>query len=374
MFKARRFKMIGLLLTTLLVTPLASCTSFFGKNEIMIDDIVTTINGAGDIVVTITFVNDAKDPLTFTIPQGKPGVGIANITQTPSPDGLTTMIVITYTDQSIKPLTFTIQNGTTISNITSEVDPKDETQTLITVTLNNGEILTFQIDRPKDGIDGNGITGITQTTDENGTLVLTFHFSASEDVRIEFPFKQGEQGNGIEAITMQLVDDQYCFTFFTSDGASYEVFTDRPATWTSGIGAPTSDLGITGDFYYDTYTNVIYLKNKNGKWDVVVDFNDAVDKVYYTVNFDLNTTALPYASWESTAVFPDGTYPIYEIAKGHTFYDTYDGTPYAIPVPTRDGFVFDGWYTQKIPTINSSRFGDLVPVHKDMTLYAKWLG
>lgn len=372
MFKARRFKMIGLLLTTLLVTPLASCTSFFGKNEIMIDDIVTTINGAGDIVVTITFVNDAKDPLTFTIPQGKPGVGIANITQTPSPDGLTTMIVITYTDQSIKPLTFTIQNGTTISNITSEVDPKDETQTLITVTLNNGEILTFQIDRPKDGIDGNGITGITQTTDENGTLVLTFHFSASEDVRIEFPFKQGEKGDGIEAVMLTVEDGEYVFTFQMSSGYSYEARTSRPASWSSGTGAPDPSRGIDGDFYYDTYTNVIYLKT-NGVWAIVVDFNNAVDKVFYTVTFDLNSTALPYPGWETTAVFPDGSNPVYEIGKGHTFYDTYDGTPYAIPVPTRDGFVFDGWYTQKIPTINASRFGDLVPVHKNMTLYAKWI-
>ena len=67
-------------------------------------------NEEGDLVITITFVDDVRDPISFTVPQGSPGNGIENITQTPSQDGSKVIVRITYTDKNVAPLTFEIAN------------------------------------------------------------------------------------------------------------------------------------------------------------------------------------------------------------------------------------------------------------------------
>ena len=75
-FKKFRNRLKKGLLAILLSSTLVSCSSFFKTKEVVLDTVVSTINDDGDVVVTFTFVDNAKDPLTFIIPQGKTGNGI----------------------------------------------------------------------------------------------------------------------------------------------------------------------------------------------------------------------------------------------------------------------------------------------------------
>ncbi len=43
-----------------------------------------------------------------------------------------------------------------------------------------------------------------------------------------------------------------------------------------------------------------------------------------------------------------------------------------IPIPTRDGYIFKGWYRSKSPTATSSPFTDFTPILSDLELFAIW--
>ena len=45
-----------------------------------------------------------------------------------------------------------------------------------------------------------------------------------------------------------------------------------------------------------------------------------------------------------------------------------------IPIPTKDGFTFGGWYTVPNPNpLVNGIFTDMVPVSQSITLYAYWI-
>ena len=87
---------LSLLSLTCLAVPLTACDSFTGGDGYTIANIVTSKNGEGDTVVVISFTDDAADPVTFIIPAGDDGVGIANVEATVQNNTLS--IVISYTD------------------------------------------------------------------------------------------------------------------------------------------------------------------------------------------------------------------------------------------------------------------------------------
>lgn len=369
MFKKLKLRFLIFLTAMTSVFALSSCVgSFIKTKDVVIADVIADYDENGDLLLIITFVDDAKDPIYITIPKGDPGVGIQNISQQPSSDGQSVIVTITYTDNTIPPLVFEINQGISIVSVTSVVDPNDPNLTIITFTLSNGETLDFIIEKPRDG---KSILDIVQDVNAEGEVILTIHMSDGEEIIITLPNVKGDKGDTIVAITLVQRGDEYIYTFIMSNGHEYTVSVNRPATWLSGYGAPQEIIGLPGDYYYDRENNVIYFKTGRG-WEVQIDFNEEVTVTYYTVTFNLNALA-PYPSWSDLSVFPDGATPVYQIGHGHTFFDTYFDTPYAIPIPIRDGHLFDGWYTQKVPNINSGRFNDLVSVYRDMTLYANWI-
>lgn len=362
------------LLAILLSSTLVSCSSFFKTKEVVLDTVVSTINDDGDVVVTFTFVDNAKDPLTFIIPQGKTGNGIKEIIEIPSEDGLSKTIKIVYTDESIDPLEFVVNDGVSIVDITSAPSEEEENLTIVTVTLSNGEVTQFEVQMPKDGKDGTTITGVNQEVDENDNIKVTVSFSDLDDVVLTIPAgkkgEDGKDGQSISGIFLTKEDDQYIYTFKMNDGKDYTVKVERPSTWLNGFGTPKSTLGFVGDYYYDRKYNIVYIKTQIG-WESQFFFDDMQEEVYYTVTFDLNAPSGLYAGWEDNKVLPDYK-PIYEVLKGHTVYDAYADTNYKIPTPFLDGYTFTGWYTSKTPDVNSGKFNEFVSVFTNMTLYAKW--
>ncbi len=77
----------------------------------------------------------------------------------------------------------------------------------------------------------------------------------------------------------------------------------------------------------------------------------------YWVRFDVNEGNLPY-----------GTAILYKIKHGTYF----ASAGYQIPIPTRSGYNFKGWYTSKSVTPATGCFTDLTPVCGELTLYAIW--
>lgn len=374
MFKKFKRLFTGLFASLLMVTTVSGCAnSFFKTKNVVISDVETKTNEEGDLVITITFVDDVRDPISFTVPQGSPGNGIENITQTPSQDGSKVIVRITYTDKNVAPLTFEIANGVSIVSITSASNPNDEGETIVTITMSNGEVLVFPINTPKDGKDGNSITGITQQIDpEDNSVILIIHFSESDDITVVIP--PGEKGTSVTSIRMSTSPDGnfYIYTFTMSDETTHTVTVNRPATWLTGTGRPNEQTGLVGDFYYARDLNVIYYRTNAG-WIVQFDLNEVkAEPVFYSVKFDLNVTEAPWPGWPSGTTFPTSESATYFIEHGHTFYDSYFDQPYSIPTPVRDGYTFEGWYTQKTITVNSAKFTDLVSVYRNMVLYANW--
>ena len=144
MNKAKRFlKLMTLASAFLLVTPLASCSSFFQTDAgTSIKEIKTETLENGDTKVTIIYYEDADlDPVEFIVPKGDKGDkgnGIAKIDQKLNEEGTVVTLTITFTDPETEPLVFEVPviagtDGVSIKSITNEVDP-ETLDTVVTIT------------------------------------------------------------------------------------------------------------------------------------------------------------------------------------------------------------------------------------------------
>jgi len=143
-----------------------------------------------------------------------------------------------------------------------------------------------------------------------------------------------------------------------NDNTNEEVSFDATPSWTTGNTKPGDSFGYNGDYYFDISHDVIYIK-ENGVWTVAVDFN--TNAAEYTVVFELNDTVTEPAEY---AIGQRS----YVIQKSETFYSS----GLDLPVPSRNGYAFGGWYTSTVPNVTHGAFTNLTPVLSDMVLYAKW--
>ena len=269
---------------------------------------------------------------------------------------------ITYTDTSIPSTEFKVPNGVSIEKMESKYN--EETGiTTVTITLTNGETMSYDLPRGKDGKDGNGITYIEQKTYDDKSVDLIIHYTngGTSTVSISAPQK-GEDGNGIASMSVTENETHYLITINYTNGKSDTLELSKPKdanTWLSGYGNPNDNgtVGKNGDFYFDFNTNTIYHKT-NGQWEWVYSFTDSGNE--YTVKFDLNDTVEAPATMKGDLSYP--------IERGNYF----ASAGYTIPEPTRVGYTFLGWYTTKTPGPTNGAFTDLTPVFSDLTLYANW--
>ncbi len=357
MKKLRTLMLSFLALLSLGTLSLTSCSSFLKSDVVMIDDIIASYDSEGNLVLTITFTDDAEEPIQVKVPQGKTGNGIANITHTPS-DNNSTIITITYTDSSISPTTFEVLNGSYIVSITENIDPISGNNT-IEVTLSNGETFSFVVPRGEPGKDGVSITDITSEVLEDKSTIITITLSEGDPVTVTIPSPlDGKDGRGIDYITMttSTEGDEYILTIYYDQGDSQSFSFDKPNTWHSGNTSPLNSLGIDGDFYYWTSQYRIYQKIA-GEWVLVADLGSTPELESYVVSFDL----------VSEEAVMNGNMA-YEIPYGHYFYS--EG--YDLPIPYLANYNFLGWYTSKDDKPTSGIFTDTTPVYRNMTLYARW--
>ena len=361
----------GLLLSFLLISS-ASLTSCFGFGEeaLQINTITTVTLENGDIQVIITYTDEDVKPTTFVVPKGtagedgKDGNGIKEITYSQSEDKQNTIVNIAFTQQGVNPVDVIVPNGVSVTGIDQTFDEETQMTTLIVNFSDGTKSEPILIPKGEKGDDGISVLGIDQRINRDKSVTITFNMSEGEPVEVRIPApEKGEDGRGIKEIISIPNGDKYVMTIVFDDDTTQELEFARPNRWFSEMAKPTIADGIDGDLWYDTAHQIIYIK-QNGRWIETMNFNDTQEEIIpYTVTFNLNDTL------EEPANMPTGTFLEYEINPNMNFYSS----GYEVPIPTREGYEFAGWYTTKLATNVNGNFTDLTYVMSNMTLYASWI-
>ncbi len=219
-----------------------------------------------------------------------------------------------------------------------------------TIRYSDGSTYTFTVTNGEDGVDGiqgepgkDGHTPVI-TIGENGNWYIDGVDTGKRAEGIK-----GDIGNGIASIektSSEGLVDIYTITF--TDGTT--------TTFTVTNGANGID-GIQGEPGKNGHTPIITI-GENGNWYVDgVDTGKRAEVVLpphydekHTVTFHLNGGSLPIG-YEETI----------EVSWG----DTLD-----LPIPTKYGYNFIGWFTGD--DVNDKKFSSYDAVFRDLDLYAKY--
>lgn len=357
-------KIILLIISILLCVVLGGCGSFFGSDEPdMVTGITTEELENGRTKVTITYADENRAPDVFEI-GGARGNGIASIVTEEKDDGSGMELRIKFTDESAPDVTFEITNGVSVIGVETEKD--DETGNTYMYLKYSDGTLSDPIWLPK-GDEGDGFIGYDNETFPDGSQRYTFHFREHDDVIVNIPApEKGEEGRGIVSISPseEEVEGKYVLIVTYSDGTTSDpIEFDKPLDpnrWYNGGTIPDGSLGKDGDYYFDIFHNTIYVK-ENNQWTLIVNLNQ--ENITYTIRFELND------SIAEPAQMPSDVLREYQVKKGTYFKDNgYN----AIPIPTRVGYRFMGWYTSINITPTTGRFDDLTVIAGDLVLYACW--
>ena len=360
-------KIVVFLLMILFVLTTTSCMGGAASDEVSIKH-----NLLPDGSVEVIFFDSYGDEIyRFTIPageegvKGEDGVGIESIKQELSEDGTKTDITITFTDPEMEEVKFSVLNG--ISIVGSQRIDKEDGTSVIVFEFSDGSFST-EINLPV-GPKGNGIDDFKYLLNEDNSVSILISFTDEKltpDVIFDIPAPQnGKDGKGIEEVKSEVDGDNYVISIKYTDSDEIQRLEfpkpKDPNKWLNGYGAPLSSEGRVGDFYFDKLYNAIYFYDEVRGWDKIVDFGST--EVSHKVTFILNDS-------EESRASLGGLPNDYNVKYG-CYFNT-NGNP-DVPVPTRDGYEFAGWYTTQYPIYTSAQFTDLVPVTADLVLYAKWI-
>lgn len=350
-----------------------SCSAFFGNDTLTILNTNVETDDNGNVIVTINFAEEGKNPLVFTIPKainGTDGVGIANVVSTLNDDKTLVTITITYTDVNKEPTIITVpvykgDDGKEVTKVISGFD--DEGNTTLSFQYSDGSISeTFTINKGKDG---KGISDILINSDSNGNYEITIQYT---DGTSEKPFYLNS-GVGIVSITYdesKSDDVNYCLLVSYTNGDQDEIFVPIPKTnqWFTGNSYPANDLGDDGDFYIIESSGAVYKKTGNTR-RYLFSIKGLGSDLTFTVTFDVNG-----GKW----TIGDLTNPEESSTKIRSF----EGITYGSYIDLNqdslkcynenENLDFKGWWTDPIINPNSGHFTSLTSVTKDLTLYAIW--
>ena len=351
------------------------CGGFFEEELLQIADVEHVILGDGQTRITITYTDESVEPDVFYIPRGvmgdvgEDGNGIKEIVPVHNDEKSLTLLTISFTNEGVEPMTIAIPDGVSIVGVNDYYDEITGAHN-ITFISSNPERYQFDpitIPRGEKGEKGNGIKDFKvedYENEESGEIGKNFIFELDDGRTdtISIPNPKGIQEIWAEESTET---NYYTLTILYNTGETIPVNFPRPADpnkWYSG--ANTDELpsmGVNGDFFFDTAHKEIWLK-ENGVWKKIVSFGGTE----YEVTFDLNDNDM---DTDNRANMPQGYTMKYFILSGTYF----SANGYDVPVPTRKGYEFKGWYTKKaVNYATMSPFTDLTTVSSNLTLYALW--
>ena len=338
---------------------LTSCGGgFFAEEELQIASIDSEIMYDGTTKITITYTDESVEADVFYIPRGEDGLvgavgnGIKEFKCERDADGRLTNVTVVFTDESMPDASFEVPDGVSVVGIKDGIDA-DSKQRYIEFKYSDGS-LSSPIYLPS-GVDGVGIDDLRVIVNDDRSAVMYIKFSDGSEKSLPIPAPQ--EGVGIRSMVGREEGQYYYVDIEYTDGNTNQIQFERSAKWYSGAYIPQDYFGENGDYFFDTEHKKIYIKT-DGIWDVIVDFK--VEETY-KITFKLNDN--------DDASMP-GDKSIYRVERGAYFSADGNGD---IPIPTRAGYVFKGWYTKKVVNeATMSPFTDLTPVFSDLTLYAIW--
>lgn len=347
---------------------LVGCGSFFEEEELQIASIETDTLDDGSTVVTIKYTDPEILPVKFTVPAGKTGPtgnGIKDIEITKSDNGFETFLEIFYTDTE-ETTKVTLNNGVSVSGIESVEDDNGKITHLVVKYSDGTKSDPIEL---VSGADGATFAGYESIQNSDGSQTVYFYFRKDNKIEpaiITIPApEKGDAGRGIASISSVVDGDKYVLTITYNDGNEllgipatvHKVDFTRPTQWLTGQGIPDNSKGIDGDFYYDTSNHDIY--SKSGIWSLILDLNTDGSKGN-TVTFNLND----YDSEVKASMSHSGS----TFLTTQTFYEGRKD----IPIPTRTGYNFIGWYTKEKLGPTATKLEDLTVITCDIEVYAIW--
>ena len=372
--KFKRFKKMCLALSVLLGSvSISSCSAFFGADELNIASTDVKTDENGNTIVTITFTNEDKNPLTFTIPNainGEDGVGIATVTSELNEDKTLVTIIITYTDANREPTVITVpvykgEDGKEITGVKYDFDENGNTK--VWFEFNDGTSSEeFIIQK---GEDGKGISDIIINAGQNGNYELIIQYT---DGTSESPIYISS-GVGIVSVVYNIEksdDENYCLTITYSNNDSEDIYIPVPIStkWLSGNAYPSSDLGNDGDFYVIESSGAVYKKNGNTR-RYLFSIKGVGSDLTYSVTFYLNGGKRTNGDLTN----PDASSTEIRTIDGLTYGSFIDLDQDSLKCYNDDkSLAFKGWWTDAIITANSGHFTKLTSVTTDLELFAIW--
>lgn len=194
------------------------------------------------------------------------------------------------------------------------------------------------------GDAGLGIASISKTGTEG--LVDTYTVTYTDGSKTTFTITNGNDGIGIVSIQKTKTEglvDTYLITY--TNGSTYEFTINNGDQGSQGI---QGLQGKTGESAYELYKKVHsdYTKSEEEWLDDLVNGRLAtVETIKHSVTFNSNG---------GSEVAPQEVEDLHNVNKPND--------------PTRDGYVFDGWYVDDEKWVFSGYI-----VTKDITLVAKWI-
>lgn len=354
--------LLMLLAGSLIFGGVTTSCGFFGSEAYSISDVTSKLNEDGTTTITITFTDEANmPPYSFTIPKGN---GIKDIQAVHDVENEIVKITISFTDPTVKDYVITVPviNGNGIKEIIEEVDEATGDKFMVIKFSDGRPDLRLLIPKGDQGV---GIKSLTPTYNDDKTILLTIEFDDGTKTEVTIPAPK--DGVSVSTINVEVdpVTGKNKITFMLSDGSSQDIFIDRATVWYSGEDDPTlvPDFGFIGDFYFETVHYIIYKKTEIG-WEVIANLGSAVISKKYEVKFNLNDTL----DGGVHANFVEGGKSTYQIPEGRTF----SSIGLTVPLASRTGYDFKGWYTstQLNPTLGA--FTDMTPVYSSLNLWAIW--
>lgn len=339
-----------------------SCSSFMGSDAYSIENVTSKLNNDGSTTVTIEFTDGSGTPdYTFTIPMGN---GIKDVVAVNDLENSIVKVTISFTDPSIEDyvVNLPIVKGPGIESITEGIDE---------ATGNKVMIISFTDDRPDvkfplpQGEKGLGIKEIRSEIQDDRTVKVEIEFDDGNITNLTIPAPL--DGVGVKTITVEVDVDtgKNKLIFELSDGTRQEVLIDRATIWYSGSDDPNSmdAFGFNGDFYFETIHYIIYQKSA-GVWIQVANLGGASISTKHTITFDLNDKFdggphAKFTSGETSYAIPEGWY--------------FAALGYEMPLASREGYKFNGWYRTALTNPTSGAFTDTTPIYRSEKLFANWI-
>ena len=151
-------KIIALaVLTTLLVSLLTSCGSFFAEEELKISSISSELLDDGSTQITISYTDPEREPHVFVIPKsaagepGRDGNGIRDISYKHNDTTGKTNVIITFTDATMAPVSFSVPDGVSVVGFEDGYDSVSGEKYLVFKYSNGNTSEPLFLPRGEDG-------------------------------------------------------------------------------------------------------------------------------------------------------------------------------------------------------------------------------